>query len=323
MVSKRFYNYFVVVQEFLNSHNHMLCGLGINPYKKYITSSYVNFGVYRMIHKYLSNFSGGRWHKYPDFPAYISSIQTHLDISIDDLPRAYTLFARMDFIRAILFSNSLPFEEEKGFENTICFRDYLWENSGFGALADNVGKVNGIYNSADDIIDSILQKSMFNRIRNGKYELFKPELVKDYFENEENKNDIKTYLSFKNVEITTRGTLEMRSDCAQPIKEAFAPAAFNLGILYSLNKAEELLNTFFEEYKINKNNATLRDDVIYNNKLPAPKQAVAKLLKDLLEAAYNALSNRNKNEILLLEPLFERASNIASPALMAKNALCE
>lgn len=322
-VSKRFYGYYNMVQEYLKEYNHTLCGMGINPYKKYITTNYVDIDVYSMVREYLSGFNSDTFHNYPDFPAYLSSIQTHLDVKLSDLPRAYTLYARLDFVRALLFSNSLPFEDEKGFEHTICFRDYLWERSGFGALADNTGKINDRFDTLDDILESFLRKSMFNRIRNGKYEHFAPQTIKEYFEKNENEKDIETYLSFKNVEITRRGTLEVRSDCAQPVRDAFAPAAFNLGILHSMKEAETKLDEFFVTNQIHKNNATLRDDVIYHNLLPAPEKSVIQLLSDLVTIAYDALKNRNKEEEHLLESLFERAKNVSCPALVTKHRLME
>lgn len=320
-VSLRFYQYYGLVQNYLSQFNHTLCGMGINPFQKYIASSLVDFGVYKMVREYLSGFSGGRYHSYPNFPAYLSSIQTHLDVSAADLPRAFTLYARMDFIRAMLFSNSLPFSDLEGFEDTICFRDYLWEKSGFGALNDNTGKVNDCCTSMDDIIDSFMRKSMFNRIRNGKYEIFEPRQIQEYFADREHEKDLETYLSFKNIEITRRGTLEVRSDCAQPVRDAFAPAAFNLGILYSLEEAEERIHSFFTKHQINKNNATLRDDVIYHQILPAPKEAVKDFLLDLVFLAHKGLKTRGKQEELLIEPLFERAKTLLCPALVTKQRL--
>ena len=322
-VSKRFYDYFGMVQGYLTMNNHSLCGMGINPYKKYITKSQVDIEVYSMVREYLAGFHGGNFHEYPDFPAYLSSIQTHLDVPINELPRAFTLFARLDFVRALLFSNSLPFTQMDGFDDTICFRDYLWEKSGFGALADNVGKVNGAFKTLEDIIDSFLRKSMFYRIRGGKYDLFAPQTIGDYFENQDNFKDMETYLSFKNIEITKRGTLEVRSDCTQPVCDAFAPAAFNLGIFISLNEAEALMEGFFDAHNITKNNAILRDDVIYHNQLPSNKEAVIELLVSLVSLASNALIKRNKNEEILIKPLFQRAKTAICPALRTKHRLAQ
>ncbi|MCK9480074.1 MAG: hypothetical protein M0R40_11350, partial [Firmicutes bacterium] len=153
-IANRFYEYFEVAQSYVKKHNHILTGLGSNPYKKYATKSRVNFPVYNMIDSYLHTFPAQ--HNCPDFPAYISSAQTHLDLSIDELPFAATVFGRLDFIRGLLFSNSPAWDGSK----TLCVRDYLWEKSAFPDT--NTGKLDNAYNTTDDIMDDFKNRKMFN-----------------------------------------------------------------------------------------------------------------------------------------------------------------
>ncbi|UKI36009.1 MAG: hypothetical protein L6V93_18635 [Clostridiales bacterium] len=40
-------------------------------------------------------------------------MQTHLDVDLQTLPTAYTYFAKLDFVRAILFSNSPDFDKKR------------------------------------------------------------------------------------------------------------------------------------------------------------------------------------------------------------------
>jgi len=231
--AKRFYGYFEKAQEYLKKHNYTLTGLGINPYKKYITQNHVDFPVYNMVDKFLHEFADETCHTYPDFPAYLSSVQTHLDVNVSELCRAVNLFASLEETRARLFSNSLSFDLSRG-----RYRDFLWERSAF----PNTGKIEAPFSSVDDIVDTLKTRKMFNRIRDGKYECFAPITVLEYFKREDaEKKDISNYLSFKNIEITLRGTLEIRSDCAQPLYRAFAPPAFSLGILYNMERAERAL----------------------------------------------------------------------------------
>ena len=211
----RFYKLYQLVQNFLLPNNHTLCGMGTNPHQQKAETSPVDFPIYCTLRDYLSDFSGGYFHRYTDFPAWLSSVQTHLDVTAVSLPRALTLFASMDFVRGLLFSNSLPFSGDTGHENTLCFRDYLWEHSGFGYLADNTGPVCGEFRILDDITDMICKKSMFLSYRDEQYKMITPTELDTYFETEGIPSDIDGYLSFKNVEITRRGTLEIRSDCAQ------------------------------------------------------------------------------------------------------------
>lgn len=327
-MSKRFYRLYEDVQTYLLPLGYTLCGIGANPFYPHLTSSHVSFPVYSLIKEFLGSFAGGAYHSYTDFPAYLSSVQTHLDVPLDNLPKALTLFADLDFVRALLFSNSPAFPDSEGFEDTVCFRDYLWEKSGFGSLQNNVGKVEGKFTCAEDIENLILSRSMFYRVRDGKYELIPETTVEKYFSRSDAKEaDIDSYLSFQNVEITRRGTLEVRSDCAQPIKDAFCPPAFNLGILLNMDKARTILDKFMKEnlpeeiITANNRNELLRDAVIYNYKLPADENETRTLLLRLIELAECALKDRNKNEEKLLIPLYARAQNLTCPAKEWKKRL--
>ncbi|MBQ4516680.1 MAG: hypothetical protein II978_07815 [Clostridia bacterium] len=326
--AKRFYKLYDIVQNFLLPRSHTLCGTGTNPFKEHIKSDFVSFPVYEMIHEFLGNFCGGAYHTYTDFPAYLSSVQTHLDVKEDELAKSLTLFANLDFVRALLFSNSPAFLGADGFSDCVCFRDYLWEMSGFGSLGKNTGKICSDFSSISDIEDLILERKMFNRIRNGKYETITPVTISEYFNNDDSdENDIGCYLSFCNVEVTRRGTLEVRSDCAQPVSEAFCASAFNLGILYAKEKATQLLDEFLnnnipkEILESPEKNKILRDNVIYEYKLPASESEVQKLLMALVALAEESLIKRGLGEEKLLNPLFARAEHITCPALIWKQLL--
>ena len=231
-------------------------------------------------------------------------------------------------MRALLFSNSPAFLGTDGFSDCVCFRDYLWEKSGFGSLGKNTGKICSDFSSISDIEDLILERKMFNRIRNGKYETITPVTISEYFNNDDSdESDIGCYLSFCNVEVTRRGTLEVRSDCAQPVSEAFCASAFNLGILYAKEKATQILDEFLnnnipkEILESPEKNKILRDSVIYEYKLPASDSEVQKLLMALVALAEESLIKRGLGEEKLLNPLFARAEHIACPALIWKQLL--
>ena len=327
-MSQRFYKLYEDVQNYLLPLGYSLCGIGANPFHPNLTSLPVGFPVYSLIKKFLGSFSGGAYHKYTDFPAYLSSVQTHLDVPIDKLPKALTLFADLDFVRALLFSNSPAFPDSEGFDETVCFRDYLWERSGFGSLRNNVGKVEGKFSTTKDIENLILSRSMFYRVSGDKYELIPETTVAEYFlRTDAKEEDINSYLSFQNVEITRRGTLEVRSDCAQPVRDAFCAPAFNLGILLAQDKARTLLDEFMQKsfpveiLNSDKRNKLLRDAVIYNYKLPADENATRTLLCDLISLAESSLKLRNKGEEKLLSCLYERAENLTCPAKEWKKAL--
>lgn len=312
-IGDRFYKLLGEVQEYFKSHNHAIVGIGSNPYKQYTKKSHVDFSTYNMVDEYLSTF--GKDSPYPDFPAFLSSAQTHIDVPLCDLPKAYTLYAKMDFVRALLFSNSPDFDRT----GYICYRDYLWEQSAFSLCPNITGKVDMEFKTIDDLVDYFISKGMFNHKRNGKYEIFSPVKIEEYFAREDaRKEDIDCYLSFKNVELTRRGTLEVRSDCAQPFNASLAPAAFNLGISHNMDKAAEILDAFFKNENITSSNTKNREITVKGG-LIASEEAVYDLLDAMLETASEGLYIRGKGEEKYLLPLCDRVARMSNPG---KEAYC-
>ena len=62
--------------------------------------------------------------------------------------------------------------------------------------------------------------------------------------------DFETHRSYQYQDLTTRGTVEFRSVCTQPLDRTFASAAFHLGLLVNLDKLDAYLETapFFKEF---------------------------------------------------------------------------
>lgn len=307
-IRERFYGYFSEAQNFIKQYNYIITGMGTNPYKKHITQSHVSYPVYNMVDAYLHKFENEETHKYPDFPSYLSSVQTHLDINPEDLPKTATLFAKIDFLRGILFSNAPDFD----FGNTICFRDYLWGKSAFGICKTNTGAVDEEYKTLDDIEKSFYNRHMFNNKRNGEYNIFYPVPIKDYFENNP-AEDIECFLSFRHVEITFRGTLEIRSDCTQPLKDAFAPPAFNLGIAHNVDRAIERTENFFEGKNLL--NSYLRKCVSEGIGIKEfGKEELKNYVVDMIKISEDGLKSRKLGEEKLIEALYQRAENSECPA---------
>ena len=61
---------------------------------------------------------------------------------------------------------------------------------------------------------------------------------------------LKTHRSYQYQDLTTRGTVEFRSVCTQPLERTFASAAFHLGLLVNLEKLESYLEIapFFKAF---------------------------------------------------------------------------
>lgn len=297
-IKNRFDSYYEMVQDFLKKENHSLCDRGTNPNYGNIGVNHTPFSTYNMVQEYLHKYPGT--HGYNDFPAFMSSVQTHLDISKEQLPKAYTLFCRLDFVRGLLFGNSPDFEG-RGWR---IFRDYLWENSGFGNCPGITGSIDLRFKTIDDIVDFYLEKGLFNRIRQEKYEIFPPVKIKEYFANPSynaTEQDIECYLSFRNVELTSRGTLEVRSDCAQKKGRFFAPVAFNLGILHNMEAAEKALDDFFDNCNITKSNSVLRKLVCEcREEEIAPRYILDELCAQMTKISRDGLLKRNLGEEVLL-----------------------
>ena len=308
-IKERFCKYFNMAQAFLKEYGYIITGMGTNPYKKYINQNHVSYPVYNMVDEYLHKFQSESTHQYPDFPSYLSSVQTHLDIDVQDLPKAATLFAKIDFLRGLLFSNSPDFE----FGKTLCFRDNLWAKSAFGICGTNTGAVDEEYKTLDDVAESFYKRHMFNCIRDGEYQSFYPVKITEYFKDNP-PEDIKQFLSFRHIEITCRGTLEIRSDCAQPLCDAFAPPAFNLGIAHNLEKALQTTEEFFKDKVVT--NSHLRRCVSEGLEIKefSKSQLRAYALK-MLDIATEGLLTRGLGEETLIKNLYNRAENLRCPAM--------
>lgn len=307
-IRKRFLSYFREAQEFVNKMDYVITGMGTNPYKKYINQNHVSYPVYNMVDEYLHKFQNENTHNYPDFPAYLSSVQTHLDINPEDLPKTATLFAKIDFLRGILFSNSPDFN----FGKTLCFRDFLWSKSAFGIYGTNTGAVDEEYETLEDIAKSFYCRNMFNNKHNNVYNCFYPIKITEYFK--ENKpEDIEQFLSFRHIEITCRGTLEIRSDCTQPVCDAFAPPAFNLGIAHNSYDANARTDMLINNKDIK--NSYLRKCISEGLEIKEfTKEQLSEYAVDMVKIAEKGLIKRGLGEEQLIQCLYNRAKRLECPA---------
>ena len=171
--------------------------------------------------------------------------------------------------------------------NLINSRKFLWENSNFGP--NNVGK-NSIYSSVEHIFNDYLNRNLFFIERSNEFLLLNEKIfLNEYFEKTEvsaiDKNnkeviikpsieDVENFRSYKSVELTKYGTLEIRTDCTQKIDKIFKLVAFNLGV--SMSSIEIL-------------------DYLKNNKNITKEK--------LIEYAKSGLKKREKKEETYLEDL--------------------
>lgn len=245
-LENKFNKYYEFINSFLNKYNYKLCDSGINPNYKVINRECLNHDRYKMIEKLLVN---KRNKLYSEFCSYCCSIQTHINVDIDDLVNVLNCFTSIEEIKEDMFGNS--YMEETNRKNS---RKFLWENSNF--KPKNIGK-NKIYKDIDDLINSYKKRNLFFIERNNKFILLKNKTsLENYFKNKTNiiiddnieysvepeNYDFDNFRSYKSVELTKYGTLEIRTDCTQKIENIFRLVAFNVGIGLMSKEILEFIN---------------------------------------------------------------------------------
>lgn len=327
-IAKRFFKYFTIVQKFLKSYNCFLTGMGSNlvdcQEKIHLVESDFTYAIHDYIRKYT-------FYKNPNFfLTNMQSIQTHLEVPMnsnsqfegENLLKALNLFSKLDFVRAILFSNSLPNEfsiprDLSYSKDLLCFRDFNWKHAGF----PDTGSVNTVFKSLDELINYFSNlKLYFKRVKNH-YKAFKGPNIADYFKDEQQNDDVLCVFRYlKNVALNSYATLEIRSDCTQPLIDTFSPVAFHLGLLQRINEAIELTDRFFQDNKVQYSNSTLRLMAINDIEI-VNDNFMRRYLYSLYNLSRQALMSRGFGEEKYLLCLEKRIERLECPAKIVKKQL--
>ncbi|MFR7047502.1 gamma-glutamylcysteine synthetase, partial [Streptococcus pneumoniae] len=234
--------------------------------------------------------------------------------------RVINAFTQIEAAKAYLFANS----EFSGADwDTKISRDIFWEESMHGIYPENVGVNARLLNDEADFFDYLNHSAIFTAERDGQTYYFYPIQAGDYLATPEiqafalngdeviispQEKDFETHRSYQYQDLTTRGTVEFRSVCTQPLDRTFASAAFHLGLLVNLDKLEAYLETapFFKvfgyDYK------SLRRQFSKKNLTDEEETTIIEFSKDLLLLAEEGLVVRNKEEMTYLQPLREELS---------------
>ncbi len=317
-IKERFEKYFKKINNFLQKKNHVLLGAGVNPFYKVIDKKPLNTKKYKMIYNFLKLCAVEDSLDY-DFCSYIASIQTHLDVDKENIPEVINLFSKISWLKSMIFSNSSFLENNIKFD---CIRDEFWKKSMFGFNKKNIGVYDEKFENLDEVITHYLNKSIWYVKREERYIYFSPIELKDYLKKDchegfeclsnnvikstlitPNKNDIKYFRSYKNIEISNKGTLEIREDCQQLLGNEFVVPAFNAGLLENLDALKE-----FSEKKLKNNykNSYLRELANKNELKLYSKSTLKKLLFELIKISENGLRKRRKGEEDLLLPIYNK-----------------
>ncbi len=311
-IADRFYGYCSFLQEEFRKLGFMFTGMGTNFFKLSFDSDeqFTHDPFYNQVRRFVADYSSEE--NVANFYTMMASAQSHIDVKGEQLLTLYNLFNRLDFARALLFSNSIPNKKDDGNydkfpKNLICTRDYQWSYQPL----PNLGIIEKDLSSLDELVDHIAQQKIFADISTGKPVFIVPEKVEDFVAKD---NTTATYRSFEHVVINQYHALEVRSDCTQPFYNAFAPLAFNLGIANNWEAAYGILDAFYKKSGLEQNNALLREMAI-TQKIDMKDPIVKEMLTDLVNVAENGLKSRNLNEEKHLQCLYERIEKGMNPAL--------
>ena len=319
-VEERFNFYMAMIQKKLGESNHAIVGSGIHPYWEENENQSVAYPRYQMLMAYLnlsrSKTSRGL-HDFPEYGAFICGSQVQLDVSKSNYLRVINAFTQIEAAKAYLFANS----EFSGADwDTRISRDIFWEESMHGIYPENVGVNARLFKDEDDFFDYLDHSAIFTAERDGQTYYFNPIQARDYLTTPEiqaftlngdevliypQEEDFQTHRSYQYQDLTTRGTIEFRSVCTQPLNRTFASAAFHLGLLLHLDKLEAYLQsapfftTFGRDYK------SLRRQFSKKMLTDEEETAIVEFSKGLLLLAEEGLEKRGKQEMTYLQPLKE------------------
>ena len=320
-VEERFSIYMEAIQKKLAESNHAIVGCGIHPNWDKNVNHPVAYPRYQMLMDYLNlsrNVTESDLHHFPEYGAFICGSQIQLDVSKSNYLRVINAFTQIEAVKAYLFANS----EFTGADwDTKISRDIFWEESMHGIYLENVGVNARLFKDEDDFFDYLDHSAIFTAERDEQTYYFYPIQARDYLPTPEiqayalngdeiiiypQEKDFETHRSYQYQDLTTRGTVEFRSVCTQPLERTFASAAFQLGLLVNLDKLEAYLETapFFKEFE--RNYKSLRRQ-FSKKKLTEPEEtAIIGFSKDLLLLAEEGLVMRNKQEMSYLQPLRDK-----------------
>ena len=317
-VEERFRDYMDLIQKKLGEANHAIIGSGIHPYWERNENQPVAYARYQMLMNYLKlsrTVLGTDLHDYPQYGAFICGSQVQLDISKSNYLRVINAFTQIEAAKACLFANS----EFSGADwDTKISRDIFWEESMHGIYPENVGVNTRLFKDEDDFFDYLNHSAIFTAERDGQTYYFYPIQARDYLATPEiqafalngseviiypQEKDFETHRSYQFQDLTTRGTIEFRSVCTQPLDRTFAATAFHLGLLVNLNKLEAYLQSapFFTRF--GRDYKSLRRQFSKKVLTDEEETAIVEFSKGLLLLAEEGLEKRGKQEMVYLEPL--------------------
>lgn len=332
-VDERFRSYVGFLNSKLRQDGHLLTGMGVNPRHGINRRDFIPSERYRMLERYLQKAQTSKvsmyFHPYVDYGSFASASQVQLDVNHEKLIETLRAFGNVEPVKAVLFNNAL-LESEPQLLNV---RDMLWENSTHGINPHNVGMFDCPLESTDDLLEYISTTSIFCTERNGRYVNFDPVPIIDYLaassiEGEyyadgsyhsitvtPQESDLAYLRSYKFEDLTYRGTIEFRSCCCQPLEEAMTVAAFHVGLMQKVDKLDQLMRNDTVLFRHGYGATELRR-IMNLRKWPRfiDRDKLRELCLRVLDLARDGLVSLQNGDEHYLEPLYQRAQTLHSPA---------
>lgn len=319
-VEERFDFYIATIQNKLGEANHAIVGCGIHPNWDKNENCPVAYPRYQMLMDYLNlsrNVTKSDLHHFPEYGTFICGSQVQLDVSRSNYLRVINAFTQIEAAKAYLFANSVFSGTDW---DTKVSRDIFWEKSMHGIYPENVGVNARLFKDEAYFFDYLNHSAIFTAERDGETYYFYPIRAKDYLgapeihafalDGEEillypQEKDFQTHRSYQYQDLTTRGTVEFRSVCTQPLDRTFVSAAFHLGLLVNLDKLESYLEAapFFKVF--GRNYKFLRRQLSKKQLTDEEEAAIREFSKGLLLLAEQGLEKRGKHEMTYSQPLKE------------------
>ena len=310
-VESRFHHYLGIIQPFLRERQHQIEGSGIHPYWRINDNQPVKINRYKMLIRF-PQLSGqepnNRVHHYPDYGTFICGNQVQLDVSRSNYLEIINAMNKVEPAKAYLFANSI-FDGENW--NTKISRDIFWEDSMHGYYQENVGVNPKAFINEQEFLEYLAKTALFYVYREDEILYFEPIRVEDYLAKEKivayhldgtrqeikpQEEDIKNHRSYHFQDLTTRGTIEYRSVCTQPLNKTFAPIAFHVGLHHNIKELDEYLaqNIVFDFSK--ENPKQLRRQYSKKNLTESELEKIKQYSLDLLKISRRGLIDRGNNE---------------------------
>lgn len=261
-IDDTFQVYFRNIQHYLVKHGYHLVCMGTNPYEWIKEIPILKTDFHHIASGHLRKSNNSKYNMNEIIPSAITSSHLHISLTEKDFIDSLNIINKLELVKTKLFYNSCLFGNKINYSKSCFIREDFWKNSNFILGKNSSPILNLSFKSMADYCNLFIQTTPVLYVkRNGKYVSIEKMSVAKYFNSDfvvgrivdnqiESSQIIKIQPEFSDIQyfksyfynrLTHFGTLEIRSACQQPVGSLFAPAAFNLGLIYNRVKINKFL----------------------------------------------------------------------------------